>query len=89
MYKIANAIQDPSIIEQLKYIRKNIRYGDKRLISSELGLPYSTIESVLKGKYLGENGQLIIDFTVKMLAERIATSKKKAQEIKSSLKKLA
>ncbi len=89
MYKIVATMQDPLILEQLKFIKENIEYGDKLFISNQLDISYSTVSSVLHGKFLGSNGKQILDFAVTMLIRRLENNKAQAEKLRNKVSKIA
>ena len=88
MYKIADTMQALATLEQLKFIKLNSKYGDKVLISKALGLPYSTVEKILQGRFEGENGKTVIRYALKLISDRARLEKLEAKKVKESLKKL-
>jgi hypothetical protein len=75
-----------NIDEKLNWIREHLRHGDQKKISELLPEGnYNDVVNVLKGRFVGEHGVLIIDVTKVFLEKRLRHEAQKIKKIREQM----
>lgn len=72
--------------EKLKWIQKNLRYGDRKTIAQLVTADYTEVVAIITGTLWGEHGQEVIDATEKFLNDRIDREQKEKQKYSQKIK---
>ncbi len=67
---------------RLKWINDRLQHGDKKRIREKANVEYHEVVDVLRGKYLGSNGELILEKAEKLIRAR--EKKMAAEKLKYS-----
>ena len=75
------------VAERIEYILKNKENGDVKAVSDYFSMKYTTVHDIIKGKFVGENGEKVLCHIEKIIEDRIKEKERLRKKYIAKLQK--